>query len=542
MSDIAVLSRTQRIIVNSNKSISIINAGPPGPRGLPGAQGIPGSSTNLITSVNGRIGDVIGLAEDTTVIHNTGNETISGVKIFENEIQATDITVGGVAVALVPDIIALDSRVDVLEASGGGGLTEPIILTQTAEFQAGFINGGHSAIGATAVVDPIWFGTETNALLNLKETFNGTFNTGQRVGKIIDIELDPNVHGYPTGPVGTSSWSQLSSIHSKNGNDKDIYEINAGYFRAEHGGDGIVTMLAAIEGRVWSTGNGIVNDMYGGWFVVVNPSGHVDRAYGVSIDRPFAISDIDNLYGLVIQDQSGLGNVRSENFRSQGVSSLNVFEGSVTIDGTLTVNGELVGGGSTGDFLSLSGGQLSGALDIFSSDVLKSALTIRHPTDLDSFPEIQAITGGDGAWDYGRTQLTFSLVNPEASTPVRKLIGFAAEGYYHDGSSAPDNQLDYPAVSFYEYITDPNVASYIFSLAAELNHSRLPFKVGGFASVDVSAMLSVESTTSGFLPPRMTEAQRDAIASPALGLMIYNITTDKINRRGASGWKEMVDA
>ena len=36
-----------------------------------------------------------------------------------------------------------------------------------------------------------------------------------------------------------------------------------------------------------------------------------------------------------------------------------------------------------------------------------------------------------------------------------------------------------------------------------------------------SSKLTVESTTQGFLPPRMTNAQRIAIATPAVGLMVY---------------------
>ena len=38
---------------------------------------------------------------------------------------------------------------------------------------------------------------------------------------------------------------------------------------------------------------------------------------------------------------------------------------------------------------------------------------------------------------------------------------------------------------------------------------------------DTSAILDVSSTDKGFLPPRMTMAQRDAIVAPANGLMIY---------------------
>jgi len=36
-----------------------------------------------------------------------------------------------------------------------------------------------------------------------------------------------------------------------------------------------------------------------------------------------------------------------------------------------------------------------------------------------------------------------------------------------------------------------------------------------------SAMLDVSSTTKGFLPPRMTQAQRTSITSPVAGLLIY---------------------
>lgn len=43
----------------------------------------------------------------------------------------------------------------------------------------------------------------------------------------------------------------------------------------------------------------------------------------------------------------------------------------------------------------------------------------------------------------------------------------------------------------------------------------------GTASPDASAALEITSTTKGLLPPRMTAFQRDAIANPAQGLMIY---------------------
>jgi hypothetical protein len=43
----------------------------------------------------------------------------------------------------------------------------------------------------------------------------------------------------------------------------------------------------------------------------------------------------------------------------------------------------------------------------------------------------------------------------------------------------------------------------------------------GTTSPNASAKVQIDSTTQGFLPPRMTNAQRTAIASPAVGLMVY---------------------
>jgi hypothetical protein len=40
-------------------------------------------------------------------------------------------------------------------------------------------------------------------------------------------------------------------------------------------------------------------------------------------------------------------------------------------------------------------------------------------------------------------------------------------------------------------------------------------------TADASAILDVKSTTKGFLPPRMTNAERLAISNPAIALMVY---------------------
>jgi hypothetical protein len=52
------------------------------------------------------------------------------------------------------------------------------------------------------------------------------------------------------------------------------------------------------------------------------------------------------------------------------------------------------------------------------------------------------------------------------------------------------------------------------------------------------AKLDVSSTTQGFLPPRMTTAQRDAIAAIA-GLVIYNTTTNKLQCHNGTTWNDL---
>jgi hypothetical protein len=52
-----------------------------------------------------------------------------------------------------------------------------------------------------------------------------------------------------------------------------------------------------------------------------------------------------------------------------------------------------------------------------------------------------------------------------------------------------------------------------------------------------SSKLTVESTTQGFLPPRMTTTQKNAIATPAVGLIIFDVTLNKLCVRGASAWE-----
>ena len=63
----------------------------------------------------------------------------------------------------------------------------------------------------------------------------------------------------------------------------------------------------------------------------------------------------------------------------------------------------------------------------------------------------------------------------------------------------------------------------------------------GTTTPDANAALDVESTTKGFLPPRLTSAERDAIASPPAGLIIFNTTTNALEFSDGTDWVNIND-
>ena len=59
----------------------------------------------------------------------------------------------------------------------------------------------------------------------------------------------------------------------------------------------------------------------------------------------------------------------------------------------------------------------------------------------------------------------------------------------------------------------------------------------GGGTTNASAILQADSTTKGFLPPRMTTTEKNAITSPAAGLIVYDTTLNKLCVRTAAAWE-----
>lgn len=78
------------------------------------------------------------------------------------------------------------------------------------------------------------------------------------------------------------------------------------------------------------------------------------------------------------------------------------------------------------------------------------------------------------------------------------------------------------------------VISLIYSAVSYMAISQ---NVGiGTQTPHASAQLDVSSTTRGLLAPRMTSAQRNAISSPAIGLLVYDTQENSLFHYNGSAW------
>lgn len=84
--------------------------------------------------------------------------------------------------------------------------------------------------------------------------------------------------------------------------------------------------------------------------------------------------------------------------------------------------------------------------------------------------------------------------------------------------------------SFYQYIDQATL-----NIAFRNDYSFV-MTTGNTSTINASAKMQIDSTTRGFLPPRMTTTQKNAIASPAAGLMVYDTTLNVISYYNGTMW------
>jgi hypothetical protein len=85
-------------------------------------------------------------------------------------------------------------------------------------------------------------------------------------------------------------------------------------------------------------------------------------------------------------------------------------------------------------------------------------------------------------------------------------------------------------------VTDNGIAFYGNNLSRAKMWRTGQWIFGNGTTYVASALIAMESTTTGFLPPRMTTTQKNAIASPATGLMVFDLTLGLMSVYNGTTW------
>jgi hypothetical protein len=241
--------------------------------------------------------------------------------------------------------------------------------------------------------------------------------------------------------------------------------------------------------------------------VVTSPSG-VAGAIQFSNGSAFA-SDAANLFWDDTNNRLGVGtNVPSVKYDQQGGGALFNMGGGGTNSFRVQRSGiTLINAGTdnAGIYLTADGGNL-GAIKF----VKTNGTQLMQINDISTVATINGI---------GSTSATTSLL-VQNSSAVNLLS-------VNDAGSFSTTTSNFSSV----ISNDSNSLQVTGSVAA--------IRVGTSITIEASAILQADSTTKGFLPPRMTTTQRNAIASPATGLVLYDSTTNKLQCYNGSTWNDL---
>ena len=97
--------------------------------------------------------------------------------------------------------------------------------------------------------------------------------------------------------------------------------------------------------------------------------------------------------------------------------------------------------------------------------------------------------------------------------------------------SANGNTFNYPETGDTAWGSD--ATNLVSAVCAALG------SIGLGASLTPEAIIDLNSTSRGFYPPRMTEAQRDAIVSPGIGLIVINTTSATFDYYDGTAWQSL---
>ena len=140
--------------------------------------------------------------------------------------------------------------------------------------------------------------------------------------------------------------------------------------------------------------------------------------------------------------------------------------------------------------------------------------------------------------------VTFDGANPNSGT---NFSGTTQSRDFIYVSNTDNSQWTWNGSAYVTYVPPPSTPWMLSGGTSDAgsNKSGAIYRTGsvGIGSNTIpnaSAQLDVNSTTKGFLPPRMTTAQRSAISGLAAGLIVYNTSISQLEYYNGTCWTALV--
>jgi hypothetical protein len=503
--------------------------------------------------------------------------------IGSNALSTNVLFGNGVGANLTQDVDNGNVFIGDLAGTNQAGASKNVFVGQgagQANIDAEFLTfvGYHAGYGNTTGQDNSAYGygaLEDNATgqfntasgyFSLGHMLNGSENVAYGWGTGNGSVANPNTGsqnlfiGYQTGQAYQSgNRNTFIGYESATTADSTFDNTTLGYYagRALTDADN-ATLLGSYAGQNLTSGirNTFVGSAAGG----IVTTGENNTLLGANINTPNA--NTSNYLGLGI----GNGTVKAQNMNNlwyfsdrvgiqkqvpisaldvSGNGSNNIFNAAFDSTGTsafININryngtGIDLKWGNTEDRFTARLVDVSHDLQFISATSADPALTILNAnryigigtSSPDSNLEVEAVAVDAHVNQIKITQASWSASQNKHKSIVwdDKTNPLAGIGVSFDGSDA---YMDWH--SFYNggYTGDANI------LMRLKGNGQLGI---GTTTPSPSAKLEISSTTQGFLPPRMTTTQRDAISSPAAGLIIFNTTTSKHQGYDGTTWNDM---
>jgi hypothetical protein len=420
----------------------------------------------------------------------------------------------------------LDANINGLTVGKGGGS----VASNTAF--------GISVISGTAT------GTQNTGVGNtaLRDLSSGSSNTavGQAAGRATTTGANNVFMGFAAGIVNVSGGNNTAlgtyAGYSLTGNNNTYVGYNAAFDATTGGGNTIIgyesgrgittgqnnTIIGAnVTGLSSSLSNTIIlADGQGNQRLYINNSGNAAIGTSTIISKTgrwlqiTATSNVES--SLVLNRTGGVSDARWDLYIPASSNALRLYNSNAGDIATFTNSGRLLLGTTTeSTFL----------------------LDVNGTVRTSSFFQFAAGTRGILATD---SYLSIFQTNASLSTIVANSVRSTASSSEVQKSTA--DPASYLRLNYQDGITfHTNLTGAVSTAYAETTNERMRITLGGSVGIgttspNASALLDVSSTTKGFLPPRMTNAQMVAIATPAAGLVVYDTTNNKLNVYDGTNW------